>query len=602
MFDEKRITTTGTLTDSQSLSDSDEDVGDTLSHSKVMMIDDDPITLEAIQAFLSESGYLRIVTLSQPALALQKIREERPDVVLLDLLMPGVSGFDILQVMSSDAELRYVPVIMLTAAISAETKLRALELGATDFLAKPVDPSELTLRLRNTLMFKAYRDRLAHFESLTELPNRRAFIERLRGLLQQETLEPKRLAVLYLDLDRFKEINDTLGYGAGDVLLKGVTGRLRGALHAVEKVHGGRSGGRSVLSRFGGDEFIVLAPDLSADSMPEMLARQLAVSLADPFYVAGRDLYVSGSVGIAVSPEDGVDAITLIKNAEVAMHAAKQEGGKGFVFYRSELNDRSLDRLTLEHGLRQAVSGSQLRLHYQPQVEVASGRIVGFEALMRWQHPELGLLMPNRFISIAEDAGLIGELGEWALFEACRQIKAWEAAGFRDLTVSVNVAASQLQRAQFPETIDRALKAAGVSPGSLMLEITESMLMVEGTQSVAVLDRIDTMGVELSLDDFGTGYSSFSYLKRLRIDEIKIDRSFVIDMATSPESSAIVAAILSLASGLGLKVVAEGVETEAQLALLAANSCQNYQGNYFSRPLPADQISELLASRVIPQR
>ena len=600
MFDEKR--STGTPTNSQPLSDNDDDVGDTLSHSKVMMIDDDPITLEAIQAFLSESGYLRIVTLSQPAQALQRIRDELPDVVLLDLLMPGVSGFDILQAMSSDAELRYVPVIMLTAAVDAETKLRALELGATDFLAKPVDPSELTLRLRNTLMFKAYRDRLAHFDSLTELPNRRAFIERLRSLLQQESLEPKRLAVLFLDLDRFKEINDTLGYGAGDMLLKAVTGRLRGALHAVEKLQGGRGGGRSVLSRFGGDEFIVLAPNLSGDAMPETLARQLAASLADPFHIADRNLYVSGSVGIAVSPEDGVDAITLIKNAEVAMHAAKQEGGKGFMFYRSELNERSLERLTVEHGLRQAFSGGQLRLYYQPQVEVASGRIIGFEALMRWQHPELGLLLPNRFISIAEDSGIIGELGDWALFEACRQIKAWEVAGFRDLTVSVNVAASQLQRAQLPETIDRALKSAGVSPRNLILEITESMLMAEGTQSVAVLDKIEALGVELSLDDFGTGYSSFSYLKRLRIDEIKIDRSFVMDMATSRESAAIVAAILSLATGLGLKVVAEGVETEAQLALLAAHSCQNYQGYYFSRPLPADQISALLAAHVIPEQ
>ena len=599
MSDDKRIT--GMLTAAPSPIDGDEDLGDTLSHSKVMMIDDDPITLEVIQAFLSESGYLRIVALSQPAQALQRIREELPDVVLLDLLMPGVTGFDILQAMSSDAELRFVPVIMLTAAIDAGTKLRALELGATDFLAKPVDPSELTLRLRNTLTFKAYRDRLAHFDSLTELPNRRAFIDRLRGLLQQQTAEPQRMAVLHIDLDRFKQINDTLGFGAGDILLKAVTGRLRGALQAIETLHGGRRGRRSILSRFGGDEFIVLAPDLSGDQMPEMLARQLAASLADPFHIAEQHLYVSASVGIALSPEDGVDAINLLKNAEVAMHSAKQQGGNSFVFYRSELNVRSLERLTLEHGLRHAVSRSELRLHYQPQVEVASGRIVGFEALMRLQHPDLGLLMPNRFISLAEDVGLISELGEWALFEACRQIKAWELAGFRNLTVSVNASAPQLQRAQFPETIDRALKAAGVSPGSLMIEITESMLMTERDKSTAVLGRIKDMGVALSLDDFGTGYSSFSYLKRLRIDEIKIDRSFVMDIDTNRESAAIVSAILSLASGLDLKAVAEGVETEAQLAHLAASSCQNYQGYYFSRPLPADQIPELLTLHGVPE-
>ncbi len=596
MFDDK-LTLAGTRSARASLAGNGEEAADTLTHSTVMMIDDDPITLEVIQAFLAEAGYRKTVPLSQPAQALQLIRHEQPDVVLLDLLMPGVSGFDILQAMSSDAELRYVPVIMLTAASDAETKLRALELGATDFLAKPVDPSELTLRLRNTLAFKAYRDRLAHYDSLTELPNRRAFIERLRSLLQQETPAPQRMAVLHIDLDRFKEINDTLGYGVGDTLLKAVTERLRAVLRSIEKLHGSGAGGRSVLSRFGGDEFIVLTPDLANSPMPEMLARHVATALAAPIIIGEHDLYVSASIGIAISPDDGVDVITLLKNADVAMHAAKQLGGNGFMFYSSELNIRSLERLTLEHGLRQAVSGAQLRLHYQPQVEIASGRIVGFEALMRWQHPELGLLMPGRFIPIAEAAGLIGELGEWALFEACSQLKAWELAGFRDLVVSVNAAAPQLQQAHFPETIDRALKSAGVLPGNLMLEITESMLISEGDQSVAVLDRVKDMGVGLSLDDFGTGYSSFSHLKRLRIDEIKIDRSFVADMDTSLESTAIVAAILSLATGLGLKVVAEGVETEDQLANLAARSCQNFQGYYFSHPLPADQISGLLALR-----
>lgn len=600
MFDEKPMTET--LPASKSLIDSDEDVVDTLRHSKVMMIDDDPITLEVIQAFLSESGYRRIVTLSQPAQALQRIREEMPDVVLLDILMPGVSGFDILTDMGRDAELRYVPVIMLTAAIDAETKLRALELGATDFLAKPVDPSELTLRLRNTLTFKAYRDRLAHFDTLTELPNRRAFIERLRGLLRQQTPAPRRLAVLHIDLDRFKEINDTLGFGAGDILLKAVTGRLRDALQFMDKLLGGRRDSRPVLSRFGGDEFIVLIPDLSDNEMPELLAGQFADSLVAPFDVAERSIHISASIGISLSPEDGVDAIDLVKNAEVAMHSAKQQGGNSFVFYRSELNARSLEHLTLENGLRQAVDKSELRLYYQPQVGITSGRITGLEALMRWEHPDLGFLMPNRFIPIAENSGLITELGEWALYEACRQIKAWELEGFRNLSVSVNVAALQLQRAQFPETIEHALRSAGVVPGSLMLEITESMLMSERDKSTAVLGRIKDMGVELSLDDFGTGFSSFSYLKRLRIDEIKIDRSFVKDLVTNRESAAIVAAILSLADGLGLKVVAEGIETEAQLSYLAAQSCQNYQGYYFSRPLPADQISELLASHRIPEQ
>jgi EAL domain-containing protein (putative c-di-GMP-specific phosphodiesterase class I) len=273
------------------------------------------------------------------------------------------------------------------------------------------------------------------------------------------------------------------------------------------------------------------------------------------------------------------------------MHAAKAQGRNTFEYYSGELNARALERLTLENGLRRAVERNELELHYQPQIAVATGGIVGVEALMRWRHPDLGLILPGRFIPLAEEIGLIHELGEWALFEACRQAVAWDRGGLPAITVSVNVATPQFRRMDFPKTISRALESHGLAPGRLMLEMTESMLLHQTEQSIALLNQIKALGVGLSLDDFGTGYSSLSYIKRVPLDEIKIDRAFVADMLASPESAAIIAAILALAAGLHLKIVAEGVETAAQLAHLAAHACQSYQGYYFSPPLPPQEIT-----------
>jgi diguanylate cyclase (GGDEF)-like protein len=574
---------------------SGDEIVEGLAAAMVMMIDDDPITLEVIQEFLTEAGYSNVVALSQPAMALEQMRKTPPDVVLLDLMMPGVSGFDILKAMRAEEELGFVPVIMLTAASDAETKLQALELGATDFLAKPVDPSELSLRLRNTLAFKAYRDRLAYFDSLTNLPNRRSLLSHLRVALGPVKDGGERLAVLHIDLDRFKHINDTLGYRLGDDLLKAVALRLGDALRDCETVRVDALRERLYLARFSGDEFTVLAIGPSDETVVEIVARRLVASLATPFLIGDHELFISASIGIAVAPQDGNDAVTLLKHADIAMHAAKEQGRNTFHSYAGELNARAMERLTLEHGLRRAVERNELLLYYQPQIEVASGRIVGVEALMRWRHPELGMIPPARFIPLAEEIDLIHELGDWALFEACRQAVAWDVAGMPAVTVSVNVAAPQFRRAGFPDIVRRALESSGLDPARLMLELTESMLMQQTEQVVDLLGQIRALGVGLSLDDFGTGYSSFSYLKRLPLNEIKIDRAFVTDMASDPQSAAIVAAILALAEGLNMKVVAEGVETEAQLAQLAAHACEIYQGFFYSPPVPPEAILKLFA-------
>jgi diguanylate cyclase len=567
-----------------------------LADSTVMMVDDDAFTLDVIREFLGDAGYHNIVAISDPTEAVRKIRQVQPDVVMLDLLMPQVSGFDILRQMRADDELRYTPVIMLTAASDAETKLEALELGAADFLAKPVDPSELTLRLRNTLAFKAYRNRLEQYDSLTGLPNRLHFINRLSEALRGLPGDDGKLAVLHLDLDRFKQINDTLGYSVGDALLKAVANRFENALRKSERALGSDIFDSVVISRFGGDEFNVLLPGLAEVEAADHLAWRLLGTLVEPFQIGKHEFFVTASVGVAVAPDNGDDVVSLLKHAEIAMHAAKSEGRHTCKYYSPELNALAMERLTLETDLRLAVERKELVLYYQPQVELETGRIFGVEALMRWQHPKLGLIMPGRFIPLAEETGLIHELGEWALQEACRQAKAWEDAGYGNIAMSVNVATSQFRRIGFAETVRQALSTSGLAPEGLVLEMTESMLMGQVDQAIALLSEIKTTGVGLSLDDFGTGYSSFSYLKSLPLDEIKIDRSFVVDMVEDPRSAAIVDAIVTLAHGLGLKVVVEGVETGAQLSRLATSNCRHYQGYYFSKPLPADQLLDKLAN------
>mgnify|MGYP001235057252 FL=1 len=573
-----------------------------LAGSTVMLVDGDAHTLDAIGAFLMECGYRRLVSVSAPAEALERIAREKPDVLLLELMMAPVSGFDILAAMRRDEELRYTPVIVLTAASDGETRLKALELGATEFLSKPVDPSELTLRLRNTLAFKAYRNRLAHYDSLTGLPNRRLFLTRLQSALRRAGQNDRKWALLHVDLDRFKQINESLGYKAGDALLKAVAQRIEDSLRAGDTVARASDGGsRCALSRLGGDEFTVLVPDIRHGDSAGVVARRIIVALSRPFRIAEQDLYLTPSIGIAVFPEDGDDPATLLKHAEVAMYEAKQQGRNTFQFYSSELSARSMERLSLETGLRRAIERGELMLHYQPKVDVATGRVVGVEALLRWMHPTMGMVPPGVFIPVAEEAGLMGSLGNWVLHAACGQAKVWEREGLGWLKIAINVASPQFLQRKLTAAVVDALTRTGIQPGRLILEVTESMIMASAEDSVAMLREMKDIGVELSVDDFGTGYSSLAYLKRFPLDEIKIDRSFIKDTPSDPHTVAIVVAVLTLAAGLGLRVVGEGVETAEQLDFLKTWHCHEYQGFYFSRPVPARDITRMLRKDVLPE-
>ncbi len=556
----------------------------------VMMVDDESLNLEVLQTFLEEAGYREFVSVTEPEKALGLLTERHPDVLLLDLVMPGMSGFEILERMRADETLRHIPVIVLTSSTDAETKLKALELGATDFLAKPTDPSELALRLRNTLSAKAYRDRLANYDPVTALPNRRLFMERLERSLRETARAGATGAIMHVHLDRFKQISEAFGLGIGDSLLKGVAMRLDLGVRAS-----GAPGTLPKIYRTGDDEFALLLAGMGRGDETAALAQGLLSAMAAPFRAAGQEVSITAGIGIAVYPDDGMEASTLASHAGVAARHANEQGGKGYQFYAKELNATSLRRLSVESELRRALERDEFRLYYQPKVRAHNGRGTGAEILVRWAHPERGIVGPGEFIPIAEETGLIVPLGEWILRKACSQSKAWQDTGLRVPRVTVNVSGRQFAGPQMTETVVSALKASGLHPQYLGIELTESAVMGNAERHVRTLHELKELGVRLSIDDFGTGYSSLSYLKRFPLDELKIDRSFVAGVDTDPDNAAIVIAIIAMAHCLGLSVVAEGVETEAQLAFLKSKACDECQGFLFARPMTAEVFGKLIA-------
>lgn len=423
---------------------------------------------------------------------------------------------------------------------------------------------------------------LADFDALTGLPNRRLLNDRIRQLLAAAERDETPFALLFLDLDHFKRINDSLGHSVGDELLCAVANRLAGAVRKID-----------TLARLGGDEFILALPGIHAASAIDV-ARRLVEECNVPFVVAGHDLTVTPSVGVAMCPQDGKDIETLLRNADAAMYKAKELGRNTFQFYAAEMNTATLERLMLESSLRRAVRNQEFELHYQPLVSLSSGLIIGVEALIRWRHPELGMIMPDRFIQLAEDTGLINPLGDWVLCEACRQAQAWIDAGLPPLIMAVNVAPVQFRQAGFVEAVAGALASSGLEPALLELEVTERTVMHDADIHIGTLTALHRMGVELSIDDFGTGYSSLAYLKRFPVSKLKIDRSFVRDLETDADDQAIASTIVSMGRNLRLTVLAEGVETQEQLLLLKGMECDMAQGYLFSRPVPGEKIIGLL--------
>lgn len=433
---------------------------------------------------------------------------------------------------------------------------------------------------------KRYEEQIKHqalHDPLTDLPNRRLFHDRLAHAIREAKETQRKVAVLFLDLDRFKNINDTLGHILGDELLRHVAKRLSSCVP--------REG---VLARIGGDEFAVLLPALTARAEAERVAKDIVDRFTQPIALGERSLYVSISVGISLYPDDGDDCPTLIKNADMAMYCAKEEGGNRYRFFTPGMRLETVQRWQLENGMRQALELGELQLVYQPQVEAQTGRMVGVEALLRWHHPEQGVMSPATFIPLAEETGFIVPIGDWVLRTACAQAKAWQEAGLPPIRVAVNLSARQFQEGRLEATVRRVLAETGLEPQFLELEITEGIMMTNHTQTVEQLHRLKALGVKVAIDDFGIGYSSLGYLKKFPIDTLKIDKSFIRDCTDVPEDAAIVKAVIALAKNLNIPVVAEGVENPRQLAFLCAEGCDVIQGYLYSPPVSAEEVAELL--------
>jgi diguanylate cyclase (GGDEF)-like protein/PAS domain S-box-containing protein len=424
---------------------------------------------------------------------------------------------------------------------------------------------------------------LAHHDPLTDLPNRLLFNARLEHALERARREKNRVAVLFLDLDNFKSINDSLGHPTGDKLLQKVAERLTRLLRNEDTV-----------ARVAGDEFIIILDGVGSPEDASLVAEKLMADFENPVQLAGESLHISFSVGIAVFPDDGETVTELVKNADAAMYHSKESGRNRLSFYTSELTEGASEKLRIGNALRGAMARGELSLHYQPQYALSDGRLVGAEALLRWNHAELGAVSPDRFIPVAESTGMIIPIGGWVLRTACTQIKTWRDQGLKIDRIGVNVAGQQIDQMDILQAVDTVLETTGLEPNVLELEVTETFIMERAEQAISTLERLRDRGVTLAIDDFGTGYSSLSYLKRLPLHRLKVDKSFVDGVTDNANDIAIARAVIALARSLELEVIAEGVETAEQEAFLRAEGCDEVQGYYYSRPLPTDEFAELL--------
>ena len=420
---------------------------------------------------------------------------------------------------------------------------------------------------------------LAHYDSLTGLPNRALLADRMRVAINRAARQAKRLAVLFIDLDRFKAINDSLGHDVGDHLLKAVAERMQTSIRSVDTV-----------SRMGGDEFVVLLSEIESAEDAARVAQKIIDGLSQPYRIEKHELLLTGSVGICIYPDNGTEPSILLRNADASMYTAKEAGRNRYHFYSEDMTARAIERLSLEHDLRGAVERGEMFLVYQPQFELATGRIIGVEVLMRWRHPARGLISPVRFIPVAEDTGLILSIGEWGLRESCRQARLWCERGLLNACISVNVSAVQFRQTDFVEIIENALQESGLTPARLELELTESAVMQGVEPALNKLRELDALGVKVAIDDFGTGYSSLAYLRQFTVDRLKIDQSFVRDVPGNNDAEAIAAAIVAMGLNLGFRIIAEGVETEAQAEFLQSVLCKEGQGYLFAWPMTADEF------------
>ncbi len=548
----------------------------------LLLIEDNPGDAVLIRALLDETD---VETLGQ---GVAKLEEARFSAVITDLNLPDSSGIGTLQRLVATGS--DIPVIVLTHSDDDPVAIEMVKCGAQDYLIKGQSDGALILKTVRYAIERKLSDRhlryLSHHDKLTGLANRELFKDRLAQAVARAERSGNLVALLFLDLDRSKSINDMLGHLAADKLLVAVAERLKTCVRNVD-----------TIARLGGDEFTIVLEDVATPFDAELVCRKVVGALEDPLEIEGQEIYATASIGVTFFPTDATEVTGLIRNADVAMYRAKEDGRNKYHLFTADLNARAVERLSIETALRHALDREELFLCYQPKVNLQTGRVLGVEALVRWQHPHRGIVSPDEFVPVAEETGLIVPVGEWVLRQACEDALRWSRSGVEDVNVAVNLSARQFRQGDLLKTVDNIFCELSFDPNRLELEITESLLMDDTEASEVALYDLKAFGLSIYLDDFGTGYSSLAYLKKFPIDGLKIDRSFIRDIPGDVDDEAITRAIVALSQALRLKVVAEGVETRAQLDFLNLEGCDEVQGYLFSKPLTYDRLVEWIRAR-----
>ncbi len=572
----------------------------------VLVVDDDPGARLLIGTALELAGF-RVAAAADGASAIAQFRAAPADCVILDVVMPGMSGFEVCAALRDMPDCWHVPILIQTARDDMESVNRAYDAGATDFSAKGINPMLLAQRVKFLVRTKQTQDRLresearvrylAYYDPLTALPNRQRLLQDLEQQVLWALPRQRGIAVMMVDVDNFSRINDTKGQAVGDAVLIEVAARLQQCLRESPRSRASADEEQSVcelgdcVARPGGDEFAVSLPGVATADAALQIARRIQTSLARPFGHAQQEIPLSATIGISLFPNDADDAEALLKNADAAMHHAKLAGQGGLELFKKSISTRAAKNLSLEADLRKALERGEFSLHYQPRLALPDLRVEGVEALLRWSHPQRGLVPPDEFIALAERSGLIVDIGEWVLHEACAQARHWREAGQPQWQVAVNVSGVQFRDGTLVSRVSRAIAGAGIDSTSLELEFTEGALIEYSSNVSRALKGLKDLGVATALDDFGTGYCSMSYLRHFSVDTLKIDRSFVRDIGAKNAGNApLVDAIIAMAKSLGLSTVAEGVETEAQWQYLRLRGADQVQGFLFCRPMPLPEL------------
>jgi len=555
----------------------------------IAIIADDEDLGRLLLAETAEASGLRALSFDDGAAALNAALSHEVAIVLLDVDMPGMDGYAVCRRLRAEARFASVPIVMVTGHEDAAAITRAFEAGATDFISKPVNwallPRRLAYILRNAAAAERI-ERLAYFDTLTGLPNRQRCLETAQRLFADAERSQEQVAVLYMDLNSFKRVNDTFGHSVGDAVLQNVAGKLSCIVSRFQAEDAHVS-----VSRFGGDEFVVLVRHHASRSLAADIAGACQATLKDPIAHDGLEFYSAPSIGIAVYPDDGADVTSVLKHADTAMYQAKTGANGSTAMYTAAMSSRLRNWLDLEGRLRRAVQDDLLHLHYQPKFRLSDNRLVGVEALLRWCDSEHGEIPPTRFIEIAEDSGLIIDLGSWVVRAACRQLREWQNRGLA-LPVAINVSGKELLHGDPARVVEEEAAAAGIPVSLIEVEITESLLVKDSAKVRGALERLRRLGCRIALDDFGTGYSSLAYITRFPPDRIKIDKAFVDGLDRSASDAAIANAILSLGESLNVTITAEGIERKGQLEWLRRRGCHEGQGFLLSMPLSARDLEQ----------